>query len=113
MPSTANCLRFDFQFLSEEFREYVGTNYNDAFIAELDSSTWTTSGSSITAPNNFAFDPAHNPISVHAAGVTSMTEANAAGTTYDGATPLLSAAHAVTPGAHSVYFSVPSSSASN
>ena len=35
-----------------------------------------------------------------------MTEANAAGTTYDGATPLLSASTPVTTGAHSVYFSI-------
>ena len=65
--------------------------YNDAFIAELDASTWTTAGSAITAADNFAFDPSGNPITINAAGFTSMTEAHAAGTTYDGATPLLSA----------------------
>ncbi len=38
-------MAFDFRFLSEEFPIYVGTSFNDAFIAELDNSTWTTSGS--------------------------------------------------------------------
>ncbi|HEY2198299.1 MAG TPA: choice-of-anchor L domain-containing protein [Mycobacterium sp.] len=107
VPAGYNCLAgMDFRFLSEEYPEFVNTAYNDAFIAELDSSTWTTSGSTITAPNNFAFDPSHNPITINAAGVTSMTAANAAGTTYDGATPLLSAATPITPGAHSLYLSI-------
>ena len=102
----ANCLTFDFKFFSEEFPEFVGTAFNDAFIAELDASTWTTNGSTITAPNNFAFDPANNVISINAAGVTSMTAGNAAGTTYDGATPLLSASTQVTAGAHVLYLSI-------
>ena len=88
----------DFRFLSEEFSEYVDSQYNDAFIAEIDNSTWTTSGSTITAPGNFAFDPDGNPISINAAGVTSMKEEFAAGTTYDGATPILSAAVPIRPG---------------
>jgi Bacterial Ig-like domain (group 1) len=102
----ANCLTFDFKFFSEEFPEFVNTQYNDAFIAELDASTWTTNGSAIIAPNNFAFDPTGNVISINAAGNTSMTAGNAAGTTYDGATPLLSASTQVTPGAHSLYLSI-------
>lgn len=101
-----NCLRLDFRFLSEEFPEYVGSSYNDSFIAELDTSDWSTSGSTITAPNNFAFDPTNNPISINAAGNTSMSADHASGTTYDGATPLLTAATPVTPGAHSVYLSI-------
>jgi pimeloyl-ACP methyl ester carboxylesterase len=107
VPAGVNCmLGLDFRFLSEEYPEYVGTAYNDAFIAELDKSTWTTQGSTITAPDNFAFDPAGNPISINAAGVTSMTAAESAGTTYDGATPLLSAATPITPGVHSLYLSI-------
>ncbi len=106
VPTGANCLSLDFQFLSEEFPEFVGSSYNDAFIAELDSSTWTTSGSTISAPNNFAFDPSGDVISVNSSGATSMTAGNASGTTYDGATPLLSAATPITPGAHSLYISI-------
>jgi PKD repeat protein len=103
---TANCLSFDFKFLSEEYPEYVGTQYNDAFIAEMDTSNWTTSGSTITAPNNFAFDAANHVVSVNAVGLGGFSAANAAGTTYDGATQQLSAAKQVTPGAHSLYLSI-------
>jgi hypothetical protein len=100
------CLHFDFRFLSEEFPEFVGSSYNDAFIAELDTSNWTTSGSTITAPNNFAFDPDGNPITINSTGSTHMTAAQAAGTVYDGATQPLVAQTPITAGPHSVYFSI-------
>ena len=107
VPPVANCLLgVDFRFLSEEYPEWVGTRFNDAFIAEVDQSTWTTSGSEITAPGNFAFDLEGNPISINAAGAATMTPANAAGTTYDGGSILLSAAAPLTPGLHSLYFSI-------
>jgi pimeloyl-ACP methyl ester carboxylesterase len=105
-PSNANCLRFDFAFYSEEFPEYVGSSYNDAFIAELNRSTWRTNGSVIDAPDNFAFDPDGQVISINSTGATSMSALNAAGTTYDGATVLLQAATPVTPGDHTLYLSI-------
>ncbi len=43
MPTGANCLSFNFKFYSEEYPDFVGQSYNDAFIAELDTSDWTTS----------------------------------------------------------------------
>lgn len=99
VPAGHNCLSFDFRFLSEEYPEYVGSSYNDAFIAEsvvaeLGTSTWTTNGSTISAPDNFAFDPAGNPITINSAGVTSMSAEEAVGTTYDGATSSMSRATA-------------------
>ncbi|TML11040.1 MAG: DUF11 domain-containing protein, partial [Actinobacteria bacterium] len=106
VPLGPNCLSIDFRFLSDEYPEFVHTSFNDAFIAELDTSDWTTSGSEITAPHNFAFDPAHNEISINAAGAASMSAGEAAGTTYDGATPLLSASTPITSGAHSLYLSI-------
>ena len=106
VPTTANCLSFDFTYLSEEYPEWVNSAYNDAFIAELDASTWTTSDSAITAPDNFAFDTDGEVISVKAVGLGGFSAANAAGTTYDGATTQLSAATQVTPGAHSLYLSI-------
>ena len=106
VPAGANCLSFNFKFLSEEFPEFVGREFNDAFIAELDSSTWSVNGSTITAPGNFAFDADGNVISVNSSGPTSMTAADAAGTTYDGATRLLSAAKTVSPGSHTLYLSI-------
>jgi hypothetical protein len=104
VPAGRNCLSFDFRFLSEEFPEFVGQAFNDAFIAELDASTWTTSGSTISAPDNFAFDESGAEISVNSS--TGVSAANAAGTTYDGATPLLRAVTPVTPGAHTVFLSI-------
>ncbi|WP_372788923.1 choice-of-anchor L domain-containing protein, partial [Paraconexibacter sp.] len=106
IPSGANCVSFDFRFFSEEYPEYVGRSYNDAFIAELDKTTWTTAGSAITAPDNIAFDPAGNVISINATGPTSVSAENAVGTTYDAGTVLLHASSTVTPGAHSLYFSL-------
>ncbi len=106
VPEDMNCLRFNFKFLSEEYQEYVGSAFNDAFIAELDNSTWTTSASEIFAPNNFAFDPTGAPITINSAGLTSMTFAQALGTTYDGATPVLTASTQVSPGGHSLYLSI-------
>ena len=107
VPASANCLvGMDFRFLSDEYPEWVGTDYNDAFIAELDRTTWATSGSTISAPDNFAFDPDAQPITINAAGVTSMTPEGAAGTTYDGGTPLLTAATPISPGPHVLYLSI-------
>jgi len=104
-PAGANCLRLDLAFYSEEYPEFVGS-YNDAFIAELDGSTWSTSGQDITAPDNFAFDATGDVISVNSSGATSMSAADAAGTTYDGATVLLRAGTQVAPGSHSLYLSI-------
>ncbi len=106
VPAGRNCVQFDFAFYSEEFPEWVGTAYNDAFIAELDSTTWTTSGSSISAPDNFAFDADGNPVTINSTGVAGMNALNASNTTYDGATVLLQAARQITPGSHTLYFSI-------
>ncbi|HEX4490683.1 MAG TPA: choice-of-anchor L domain-containing protein [Acidimicrobiia bacterium] len=114
VPSGSNCLAFDFKFLSEEYPRFVGTSYDDAFVAELDTSDWTTSGSAITAPNNFAFDGSGDVVSVNSTGIGGMTPANGAGTAFEGngenpdgaATGVLHAFHQVSPGAHSLYFSI-------
>src|SRR6266545_1506080 len=106
VPSGFTCLRIDFRFLSEEFPEYVGSQFNDAFIAELDSSDWTTNGSAITANHNFAFDPDGNPITINSTGYSHMTASEADGTTYDGAAPILVAQTPITSGTHSIYLSI-------
>jgi hypothetical protein len=106
VPTGSNCATFQFKFFSEEFPEFVGTSFNDAFIAELDTSNWTTSGSTITAPNNFAFDQNGNVISINAAGAATMNAAEATGTTYDGATQLLQASKQAAAGAHTLFLSI-------
>jgi hypothetical protein len=97
-PVTAsdNCLSFEFRFLSEEFPEFVNAGFNDAFIAELRSSDWTTSGGAITAPNNFAFDDAGNPITIDAVGETAVAPYRSIATTYDSATRIARASAPLT-----------------
>lgn len=109
IPKGANCLSYDFRFLSEEFPEFVKDIFNDAFISELGISNWDASGKqdpTITAPNNFATDTKGNPIRVNAVGDTSVTAAQAKGTTYDGATRKLRASTRVKPGNRRLYLSI-------
>ena len=111
VPAGMNCLTFQFIFLSEEYPNYVGTQFNDAFIAELDTSNWTTSAGTITAPNNFATVDGAN-VSVNS---LPMNAANGAGTAFDsagfgsgGASTLgyLAAQSPLAPGLHSLYLSI-------
>ncbi|MDR1513912.1 MAG: PKD domain-containing protein [Propionibacteriaceae bacterium] len=67
-PVGVGCLAFDFEFLSEEYPDWVGTAYNDVFTAELNTSDITKSGSDIIAPNSFVFDDDGKPISVNLVG---------------------------------------------
>ncbi|MAW78557.1 MAG: hypothetical protein CMJ95_14410 [Planctomycetes bacterium] len=88
-PAWATCLAFDFKFYSEEFPEYVGSIFNDVFIAEYGQSDFQEVNAQVVAPYNFAYDTDGNVVSVNT--VFGVTEGNAQGTTYDGATPLLTA----------------------
>ena len=101
----ARCVGFDFRFLSEEFPEYVGAEYNDTFLAELDQRTWAVSGQTISSLTDFAAGTGDR-ISVDTSGPSAMSTAKAAGTTYDGATNGLTARKYVTPGSHTVIFSI-------
>ena len=101
IPKNANCLSLRFKFLSEEFPEYVDAQYNDAFIAELGSSDWSTFSKEdprVEAPNNFAAGPEGRLITVNEQGDTSVRQNHAKGTIYDGATPVLRASTRVRPG---------------
>ena len=104
VPTNRNCLTIDYRFLSEEFPEYVGSQYNDAFLIELDANDFTVdAGGKLDAPSNFAFGPDGNVTTINASGTSAD---NALGTTYDGATPILRATTPITPGAHAVYISI-------
>jgi hypothetical protein len=107
VPAGANCLALSYRFLSEEFPEFVGSNFNDAFIAELDNSTWRTDdANSIVLPDDFATKAGGKPVSVNGVGPTSVAAIEGAGTVFDAATGLVTTKTTVTPGAHSVYFSI-------
>lgn len=75
-------LTFDYRLLTEEHPEWIGLGYNDVFVAELDQNSWTSNGGALSAPNAFA---------VQAVDSSAMSPSEAAGTTYDGATTLLTA----------------------
>ncbi|MCI5146374.1 MAG: hypothetical protein D3923_12805, partial [Candidatus Electrothrix sp. AR3] len=90
-PIGATCLAFDFAYYSEEFPEWISSQFNDAFIAEIEQSTFQIidEENQVIAPHNFSFDAEGNVISVNT--IFSATAENAEDTTYDGGTPLLTA----------------------
>ncbi|MDZ4278305.1 MAG: choice-of-anchor L domain-containing protein [Dehalococcoidia bacterium] len=97
-PNDANCLQFDFAFFSEEYPEFVGSIFNDTFIAEVGGSTFTIAEDpkQVMAPNNIAYDPVDGSVIDLTSPLGYHTNT---GTTYDGATNRLSAGGLVTPGA--------------
>lgn len=92
-PSSATCLAFDFQFLSEEYPEYVGSQYNDIFTAELNENYFYKENSQVVAPNNFAYDSSGNLISIN----TVLGLQEVPGTAMDGSTEPLVAVSPVEP----------------
>ena len=103
----ASCLSFDLRFLSEEYPSRLASAFNDAFVAEMDATTWTAVGSTISAPGNFAALPNGQPLTIKATGFAAMSPAEAAGTPYGAATALLHAHTTVSAGAaHTLYLSI-------
>ena len=86
-PAGATCFAFDFRFFSEEYPEFVGSSFNDAFTAEIVQSDITFGNGSVVTPWNFAFDSEANAITVNS--VVGFADDNV--TTFDGSTPLLTA----------------------
>jgi hypothetical protein len=60
VPANAQGFSFDFDFWSGEWPDYVCTEYNDSFIAYLQSQAFNGG-----AADNVAFDSAGNPVSVN------------------------------------------------
>lgn len=81
--------------------------FNDGFIAELGQSTWTTSGSQIIAPDNFAhpLDAPEEVVSVNTIGV-GWSAGEAADLAYAGGTVPLTASTPVDPGPQRLYLSI-------
>jgi hypothetical protein len=102
-----SCVSLDFRFLSQEYPSRITSPFNDAFVAEVDSTTWTAVGSTISAPGNFAALPNGQPVTIKGTGIATMSPAEAAGTPYGAATALLHAHVQVTAGVqHTLYLSL-------
>lgn len=102
VPSGAEYWAVDWKFFSEEYPEWVGSVFNDAFLIETPSSTFTISGSDIVAPNNVATDPSGELVTVNTVGAVGMSTANSVGTTYDGATEMFTTLAPIPPEADTV-----------
>ncbi len=98
VPTNAYAFSFDFNFMSAEYPEYVGTQFNDKFFAILDSKSFK---------GNISFDSKKNCISINNALFNvctgcSLTDAGLAGTGYEGGigggTGWLTTTAPVTPG---------------
>jgi hypothetical protein len=116
VPANANAIQFKWKFFSEEFPEFVGTAYNDAFLVEYGVSNFTINGNQVIAPKNRAIDCAGELITINTTGESNCTNTGeptmstdfASGTTYDGATETLLTTIPLIPGEPTVklFFSV-------
>lgn len=92
VPASAASMAFDFNFLSAEYPEFVGSQYNDAFKANVDGDAWS---------GNAAKDSAGQLININSALFDVTTAPALQGTGYahvGGATGWLTAIVPVDPG---------------
>mgnify|MGYP000171330709 CR=1 FL=1 len=71
--ATSNKISYDFVFGSEEYAEFVGSSYNDAF------GVWLTD--SAGSKTQLSFDKSNNPITINTAWMSSSTGTELDGTT--------------------------------
>jgi hypothetical protein len=92
-PSNANSFAFDFYFLSAEYPEFVGSAFNDEFVAQVTGSAWS---------GNAALDSSGNSISVNSALFSVTQSSQLSGTGFDngvgGGTGWLTVVIPATPG---------------
>ena len=118
-PGGSRCVSLDIRFLSEEFPEWVGSPFNDIFLAELRQNSagtpnnlgtpWTVDAEYVvTAPDNFAVVPAVAPavgttvLSINTTNEGWFSAEAAAGTAFDGSSILLRATKEIDVGTTSV-----------
>ncbi len=106
IPLDTNCLAFDVVFASEEYPDYVNKPYNDGFLAELGASTWSVVGSTIIAPDNFAFDGDDEYISVKGSFFDPGRVVTDTGMSYNGSTAVLRVQTPINTGPNSLFLSI-------
>jgi hypothetical protein len=110
VPQNANAIEFTWKFFTEEYQEFVGSDFNDAFLVEYGESTFSISGNQIIAPKNKAKDCAGELITVNTTGDNTCIDDNeptmksgfAEGTIFDGATERLKTSIPIIPGESTV-----------
>nr|WP_241724206.1 choice-of-anchor L domain-containing protein [Dietzia sp. E1] len=92
-PSGAKCVALDVLFSSEEYPEYVGSQFNDVFTIETAESDirYNPSDFSITAPNNQAFDSEGRLLSINTVYGIAPADESYGATTMNGLTEQLTA----------------------
>ncbi len=90
-PLDMTCMRFDWAFFSEEYPEWVGSEFNDGFVVQIGGKSFSIVGNQIVVSptdSNIARDPVDSSVM----DVSSVLAFHGGtGTTYDGATDLLTA----------------------
>jgi len=103
VPENANTVSFDFKFFSEEFPEFVGSEFNDGFVVEVGESTFDVNGNNLSAPDNVVFDENGRPITINTTGnLGMMGTGDDPDVTYDGSTDVLTTRVPVPSGASTV-----------
>jgi hypothetical protein len=104
VPSGHDCLAIDAAFYSEEFPEFIGSQFNDFFLAQIDNSQWAydPGTNTVNAPGNFGFDTTGRQLTVN----TVLVDPRETFLEFDGSTVLLRMRTPVTAGEHSLFFTI-------
>ncbi len=103
VPAGDNCLAMDVRFFTEDYPEAFG---NDAFLAEVDGSSFSMWSGTLDAPASFARDASGTPLSVGQVGIFYLRPEYAVETTFEAATPRFRISTPITPGTHTLHLTM-------